>query len=124
MLSLDWVRRQRATVPLMTSVCTGVTGLCGGGRRFVVDGDIINAAGISAGIDMALHLVARLCAVERAREVWRGIQYDPVRRSRQPPPPTCRSACQRPNPAARLWLPSDTGREARRQHVPAGSRPR
>jgi transcriptional regulator GlxA family with amidase domain len=45
--------------------------------RFVDDGDVITAAGVSAGIDMALHLVARLAGVERAREVRRGIQYDP-----------------------------------------------
>jgi transcriptional regulator GlxA family with amidase domain len=45
--------------------------------RFVDDGDVITAAGVSAGIDMALHLVARLHSVERAREVRRYIQYDP-----------------------------------------------
>ena len=48
--------------------------------RFVDDGDIVTAAGISAGIDMALHLVARLHSPERAREVKRRIQYEP-----QPP---------------------------------------
>jgi len=45
--------------------------------RFVDDGDVITAAGVSAGIDMALHLVARLHSVERARDVRRYIQYDP-----------------------------------------------
>jgi transcriptional regulator GlxA family with amidase domain len=45
--------------------------------RFVDDGDIITAAGVSAGIDMALHLVARLDSVEAARRVKSGIQYDP-----------------------------------------------
>lgn len=45
--------------------------------RFVDDGDVVTSAGISAGIDMALHLVARLAGVERARQVRRGIQYDP-----------------------------------------------
>jgi transcriptional regulator GlxA family with amidase domain len=45
--------------------------------RFVDDGDIITSAGVSAGIDMALHLVARLAGVARARQVRRGIQYDP-----------------------------------------------
>lgn len=44
--------------------------------RFVDDGDVITAAGVSAGIDMALHLVARLHSEERAREVRRYIQYD------------------------------------------------
>jgi transcriptional regulator GlxA family with amidase domain len=45
--------------------------------RFVDDGDVVTAAGVSAGIDMALHLVARLHSEERAREVRRYIQYDP-----------------------------------------------
>jgi transcriptional regulator GlxA family with amidase domain len=48
--------------------------------RFVDDGNVVTAAGVSAGIDMALHLVARLESVERARSVRRYIQYDP-----QPP---------------------------------------
>jgi transcriptional regulator GlxA family with amidase domain len=46
-------------------------------ERFVDAGEVITAAGVSAGIDMALHLVARLHSVERAREVRRYIQYDP-----------------------------------------------
>jgi transcriptional regulator GlxA family with amidase domain len=45
--------------------------------RFVDTGEVITAAGVSAGIDMALHLVARLQSPERAREVRRYIQYDP-----------------------------------------------
>jgi transcriptional regulator GlxA family with amidase domain len=45
--------------------------------RFVDDGEVITAAGVSAGIDMALHLVARLHSPERATEVRRYIQYDP-----------------------------------------------
>jgi transcriptional regulator GlxA family with amidase domain len=45
--------------------------------RFVDTGEVITAAGVSAGIDMALHLVARLHSKERAREVRRHIQYDP-----------------------------------------------
>lgn len=106
---LDWVRRQRAEVPLMTSVCTGALVYAAAGlltgrpattywdcldllasldptidvrpeARFVDDGDVVTSAGVSAGIDMALHLVARLAGVERARQVRRGIQYDP-----QPP---------------------------------------
>ncbi|MPZ82000.1 MAG: DJ-1/PfpI family protein [Actinophytocola sp.] len=104
---LAWVREQRAKVPLMTSVCTGslvyaAAGLLAGrpatthwgslerlaeleptvelrpDDRFVDDGDLITSAGISAGVDMALHLVARLAGVDRARQVRRGIQYDPL----------------------------------------------
>ena len=92
---------------LMTSVCTGAlvygkAGLLDGrpatthwsalerlaalgvnvdaDARFVDDGDIVTAAGVSAGIDMALHLVSRLESVERAQAIRRYIQYDP-----QPP---------------------------------------
>ncbi|GAA4792956.1 DJ-1/PfpI family protein [Actinomycetospora chlora] len=103
---LDRVRRWRAEVPLMTSVCTGslvyaAAGLLGDrpatthhasldvlaeldptvevrrDDRFVDDGDVVSSSGVSAGIDMALHLVARLVGPERARQVRRGIQYDP-----------------------------------------------
>ncbi|HEY5515272.1 MAG TPA: DJ-1/PfpI family protein, partial [Pengzhenrongella sp.] len=45
--------------------------------RFVDDGNVITASGVSAGIDMALHLVARLESTEVARQVRRAIQYDP-----------------------------------------------
>jgi transcriptional regulator GlxA family with amidase domain len=100
------LRRLAERGTLMTSVCTGAlayaaAGLVDGraatthwsapddleelGRdvdvrpdpRFVDSGAVITAAGISAGIDMALHLVARLHSGERAREVRRHIQYDP-----------------------------------------------
>jgi transcriptional regulator GlxA family with amidase domain len=103
---LAWVREQRESVALMTSVCTGSLVFAGAGLlkgrpattywgaldllasldpsvevrpndRFVDDGDVITSSGVSAGIDMALHLVARLHSVDRARAVRRGIQYDP-----------------------------------------------
>ena len=47
------------------------------GPRFVDDGDVVTAAGVSAGIDMALHLIARFAGTERAREVKYIIEYDP-----------------------------------------------
>lgn len=103
---LDWVRDLRARVPLLASVCTGSLVYAAAGlladrpatthwaslnllseidptirtdvdARFVDDGDLITSAGVSAGIDMALHVVGRLAGVERAKEVRRGIQYDP-----------------------------------------------
>ena len=106
---LAWVREQRAAVPLMTSVCTGALVYAAAGllarrpatthweslgllaeldpsidvqdsARFVDDGDLISSAGVSAGIDMALHLVVRLAGADRARAVRRDVQYDP-----QPP---------------------------------------
>lgn len=104
-----WVRGIAESGSLMVSVCTGAlvyadAGLLDGrpatthwrslellptlgqgidvraDQRFVDDGDVVTAAGVSAGIDVALHLVARLAGVEAARTVRRGIQYDP-----QPP---------------------------------------
>ena len=103
---LEWVRGLRRRNTLMTSVCTGSLVYAAAGLlanrpattywnaldslreldpsievrnadRFVDSGEIVTAAGVSAGIDMALHLVARLHSRERAREVRRYIQYDP-----------------------------------------------
>jgi transcriptional regulator GlxA family with amidase domain len=103
----SWLRKGAERGALMTSVCTGalvfadaglldgkpatthwayVDVLTGLGKdielrkddRFVDAGNVITAAGVSAGIDMALHLVARLHSDERAREVRRFIQYDPA----------------------------------------------
>jgi transcriptional regulator GlxA family with amidase domain len=106
---LERLRALRERNTLMTSVCTGSLVFAAAGLlrdrpattwwgslerlaeldptievrpddRFVDSGEIVTAAGVSAGIDMALHLVARLHSSERAREVRRYIQYDP-----QPP---------------------------------------
>lgn len=49
-------------------------------KRWTVNGNVVNAAGVSAGIDMALYLVSRLTNEETARMVQWLIQYDP-----QPP---------------------------------------
>jgi transcriptional regulator GlxA family with amidase domain len=104
---LTWLRHQRAVVALMTSVCTGSLMFAAAGllahrpatthwasldqlteldptidvradERFVDDGDVITASGVSAGIDMALHLIVRLAGADRARQVRRYIQYDPA----------------------------------------------
>jgi transcriptional regulator GlxA family with amidase domain len=103
---LAWLRDAQRRGTLMTSVCTGALVYAAAGLlrgrpattywdqlallkeieptvavrpddRFVDSGEVITAAGVSAGIDMALHLVSRLHSVERAREVRRYIQYDP-----------------------------------------------
>lgn len=102
----EWLHGLAKRGTLVTSVCTGSLVLAGAGllrnrpattwwgaldrlreldqtievrpdARFVDSGAVVTAAGVSAGIDMALHLVARLHSVERAREVRRYIQYDP-----------------------------------------------
>jgi transcriptional regulator GlxA family with amidase domain len=101
---LERVRERARSGSLMASVCTGALVYARAGllddrpatthwsaldrlaalgarvdrdARFVDDGDIVTAAGVSAGIDMALHLVARLESVERAESVRRYIQYEP-----------------------------------------------
>ncbi|MFI5027839.1 MAG: DJ-1/PfpI family protein [Solirubrobacterales bacterium] len=100
---LSWLRRIDATTKWTTSVCTGslvlgAAGLLEGrratsnwllldalsefgadpvGGRFVEDGKVITAAGVTAGIDMALHLVGREVGPEVAQAVQLGIEYDP-----------------------------------------------
>ena len=46
-------------------------------QRVVDDGDVVTAAGVSAGIDMALHLVGRFAGEERAKQVQKIIEYFP-----------------------------------------------
>jgi len=46
-------------------------------KRWVEDGKFISSAGVTAGIDMALHLAARLTDEETARRVQRSLVYDP-----------------------------------------------
>jgi transcriptional regulator GlxA family with amidase domain len=103
---LSWLREVDRTTKWTTSVCTGslvlgAAGLLEGkratghwlqleplreygadpvGGRFVEDGKVITAAGVSAGIDMALHLVGREAGPEVAQAIQLAIEYDP-----QPP---------------------------------------
>jgi putative intracellular protease/amidase len=103
---LDWVREQHLTTRWTTSVCTGSLVLAAAGllqglratshwlaldilrkygaepttERVVTQGKIITAAGVSAGIDMALTLVALECGEAVAQSIQLGIEYDP-----QPP---------------------------------------
>jgi transcriptional regulator GlxA family with amidase domain len=103
---LSWLRQVDQVTKWTTSVCTGslvlgAAGLLEGkratchwafleqlrafgadpvGGRFVQDGKVVTAAGVSAGIDMALHLVGQEVGPEVAQAVQLGIEYDP-----QPP---------------------------------------
>ena len=103
---LDWIRGAHATSRFTTSVCTGSLLLGAAGvltgleatthwraldrlaefgarpvsRRVVEQGKVITAAGVSAGIDMALWLLGQLYDIDHARATQRVIQYDP-----QPP---------------------------------------
>ena len=103
---IDWLRKTGAGCRWVTSVCTGAlllheAGFARGRRvtthwsfveslrqrgdvtvlegvRYVRDGNLVTAAGVSAGIDMALWLVGQIHGVDAARLVRRGIEYDPA----------------------------------------------
>jgi transcriptional regulator GlxA family with amidase domain len=103
---LEWLREVDRGSRWTTSVCTGsmvlgAAGLLEGrratghwmyleplreygaepvGGRWVEDGKYLTAAGVSAGIDMALHLVGREVGPEVAQAIQLAIEYDP-----QPP---------------------------------------
>jgi transcriptional regulator GlxA family with amidase domain len=106
---LDWLKQVDRTSTWTTSVCTGslilaAAGLLDGKRatshwlaldelqrlgarvgegpseRVVFDGKLVTAAGVSAGIDMALTLAARIAGDTVAQAIQLGIEYDP-----QPP---------------------------------------
>src|SRR5215510_5145939 len=103
---LNWIRRAHETSKWTTSVCTGslilgAAGLLRGLKaashwlaydalrslgaeavsdRVVVEGKIVTAAGVSAGLDMALTLVARECGDDLAQAIQLSIEYAP-----QPP---------------------------------------
>jgi transcriptional regulator GlxA family with amidase domain len=101
---LQWLRKVTSQAQLNTSVCTGAfllgaVGLLDGhavtthwsaldalARRFpqarlqrevrwVDEGRLVTAAGISAGIDMSLHLVERLAGLELAEEIAHYMEY-------------------------------------------------
>jgi transcriptional regulator GlxA family with amidase domain len=100
---LDWVRHAHEHSTWTTSVCTGAlvlgaAGILEGKRanthwayrdvleefgaepvaeRVVEDGKVVTAAGVSAGIDMALTLVARMFDENVAKAIQLGIEYDP-----------------------------------------------
>jgi transcriptional regulator GlxA family with amidase domain len=102
----EWLRAADAASSWTTSVCTGslilaAAGLLAGrratshwlaldelsalgatavGERVVIDGKFITAAGVSAGIDMALELTGRIGGAGLAQAIQLGIEYDP-----QPP---------------------------------------
>jgi transcriptional regulator GlxA family with amidase domain len=100
---LEWVRHAHEHSTWTTSVCTGAlvlgaAGLLEGKRanthwayremlrefgaepvaeRVVEDGKVVTAAGVSAGIDMALTLVGRMFDENVAKAIQLGIEYDP-----------------------------------------------
>jgi putative intracellular protease/amidase len=102
----EWLRAAHETSTWTASVCTGslvlaAAGLLAGKRatshwnaleelgqlgavptpeRVVFDGKLVTGAGVSAGIDMALALAARIAGDQVAQAIQLGIEYDP-----QPP---------------------------------------
>jgi transcriptional regulator GlxA family with amidase domain len=101
---VEWVQAHNQRADLMLSVCTGALiygkaglldnlsatthfGAFGELRdisptitvrediRFVDNGRIVTSAGISAGIDMALHIVARLLGEDQARDTAEYMEY-------------------------------------------------
>ena len=101
--TLAWIRRIHETTTWTTSVCTGslilaAAGLLRGLRatthwavldqlrefgatpvseRVVEQGKIVTAAGVSAGIDMALRLAERIAGADIAQAIQLMIEYDP-----------------------------------------------
>jgi putative intracellular protease/amidase len=102
--TLAWIRAIHETTEWTTSVCTGSLVLAAAGllrglratthwaaleqlrefgaepvaERVVEQGKIVTAAGVSAGIDMALRLAARITGEDYARGIQLGIEYDPA----------------------------------------------
>src|ERR1700744_2443100 len=113
---LDWLTEADKTSTWTTSVCTGslvlgAAGLLHGrkattywlaqeelralgaipqpGERYVFDGKYVTAAGVSAGIDMALALAGRIAGDAEGERIQLAIEYDPrpPYQSGSPPPP-------------------------------------
>ncbi|MDR3516439.1 MAG: DJ-1/PfpI family protein [Azospirillaceae bacterium] len=101
---LDAIRRLAGTARWVTSVCTGslllgAAGLLSGRRaachwawrdllsafgaipdagRVVRDGEILTGGGVTAGIDLALTLIAEMTDVETAQSIQLGLEYAPA----------------------------------------------
>jgi transcriptional regulator GlxA family with amidase domain len=104
---LEWIAKAAAECEWVTSVCTGALLLAAAGPakgkrvtthwgfvetlrargevaevlenvRYVRDGNVVTAAGVSAGIDMALWLISQILNPNFARKVQRAMEYDPA----------------------------------------------
>ena len=103
----DWLAKIAPRCRWLTSVCTGSLILHGAGLthgkritthwafietlreqapeatvlekvRYVRDGNLVTAAGVSAGIDMSLWLVGQIWGIDHARGTQRFMEYDPA----------------------------------------------
>ena len=111
---LGWLADRSATAELTTSVCTGSLLLASAGvldgrrattnklafdyvaetrpavtwvreARWVDDGEVITSSGVSAGMDMTLHLISRLVDVETSERLATGTEYEWHRDSTRDP---------------------------------------
>jgi transcriptional regulator GlxA family with amidase domain len=107
---IDWIAKQAMDVQLIASVCTGAFLLAEArvltdenvtthwedipdlrenypaltvhdSKRWVDEGFVVTSGGISAGIDMSLHLVSRLHSTELAENTARQMEFDWTNRS-------------------------------------------
>lgn len=122
---LSWIRNAHLTTTWTASVCTGslilgAAGILEGKKatshwlaldqlqgfgatptseRVVIDGKVITAAGVSAGIDMAFTLAAKVAGPEVAQIIQLAIEYDPE-------PPFDGGSPDKALPALRQYLES------------------
>ena len=73
--TLAWIARADRSAQITASVCTGAFLLAASGVRWVDQGRVVTSAGISAGIDMSLHLVARLAGTALAERTARQMDF-------------------------------------------------
>jgi cyclohexyl-isocyanide hydratase len=133
--TLDFIRRQATGARYVTSVCTGAlvlgaAGLLKGKRaathwmsremlsafgatpvaeRVVIDGNVITAGGVTAGIDFALTVAAHEFGAEFAQKTQLGMEYDPR-------PPFDAGSPERADPALVAKARADAAaRQAERQ---------
>lgn len=104
-LLLEWIRRQARSASITMSVCSGAlllakaglleglqvtthrqcidllrelapTAVLAPGRRFTDNGRVCTSGGVSAGIDLSLHVVGRLCGSDLADTTARHLEYE------------------------------------------------
>ncbi len=121
---INWIRNIHKTTTWTVSICTGAMLLAIAGilkgvnctthwvklpcledfgakpqkQRFVIDGKVATSAGVSAGIDLALHLAALIAGETVAKVIQLAIEYDPA------PPFECGSPNKAPKEISELVL--------------------
>lgn len=103
--TLEWIRARAAQAELTMSVCNGASILAAAGlldgrpattnkeywnqstapgpavkwvrhARWVDDGNIVTSSGVSAGMDMSLHVIERFFGLKKAEQLAKGIEYE------------------------------------------------